>query len=663
MGMFIFLDHVESLLGKLFRGQLVVKIRKAIADRALSVASHLISAIAESSPKNSALRKIDMVQREITKGIHYYLQNSKSAKHTALSKMLAEGLVHGGFQWALLGIYTAKTQPLVTTGLEKAQTMARSTLDPATALEKNKQVETRVTNILALVDGSLDALERDNSEVRVAQSYAKIVTDFSDVGTLVTSATGVGNVVSGLLQLLAILSRCVDGAMSVNMATRAGQTIEDITSAASQLTNESFAMNQVFQISGEGLVIDDLPVPERAVLSPHMSRALGEMFQASDDYTTILRDLSAGLRAKDRAKIEMLLDRLADTDDALARKTTIARAPIYAGAAALIRRADFATSFSAMNRNGAQFDLADLALYLSIVRAVDNLENVANLQAALDQIDKTLIALDQTNRSIQDLLPVVASVVKEPYLIVAGHSAPSLVVAGQEFELTVRVHNAGIAPATAAMVELGLPQNVQGVSGSRITLGDLAPGAQVQATFKLRWLQADQAVVQIIPSSTNGAGMSLMIILRGQGTTGPFGGSPTLQGEGTVGVVVLFLVLLIIGSAGIAGAVAYATSNQAGAALLIILGGRSSRASCRLSRGETRLGRDRTNDLVLAFDDQISRHHAVIRREPSGYVLYDLRSHNGTFVNGQTVSRHILHHGDQVRLGNTVLIFQNPGYK
>lgn len=68
------------------------------------------------------------------------------------------------------------------------------------------------------------------------------------------------------------------------------------------------------------------------------------------------------------------------------------------------------------------------------------------------------------------------------------------------------------------------------------------------------------------------------------------------------------------------------------------------------------VGRDPGNELVLE-DDQVSRVHAQIRLEAGGYVLYDMKSMNGTFVNGQRINRSQLRPGDQIRVGHTNLIF------
>lgn len=56
-----------------------------------------------------------------------------------------------------------------------------------------------------------------------------------------------------------------------------------------------------------------------------------------------------------------------------------------------------------------------------------------------------------------------------------------------------------------------------------------------------------------------------------------------------------------------------------------------------LDRAEMVIGRQ--DDCDIALDDRkVSRQHACIRREREGYVLTDLHSKNGTFVNGDPVS-------------------------
>ncbi len=51
----------------------------------------------------------------------------------------------------------------------------------------------------------------------------------------------------------------------------------------------------------------------------------------------------------------------------------------------------------------------------------------------------------------------------------------------------------------------------------------------------------------------------------------------------------------------------------------------------------------------------------MIQQTPQGYVLTDLGSKNGTFVNGQQVQQALLRGGEQLRMGQTELVFTMPG--
>lgn len=63
-----------------------------------------------------------------------------------------------------------------------------------------------------------------------------------------------------------------------------------------------------------------------------------------------------------------------------------------------------------------------------------------------------------------------------------------------------------------------------------------------------------------------------------------------------------------------------------------------------------RIGRHPDNDLQLT-DQNISRFHAIIEPKQEGFLLRDLGSRNGTFVNGHRVGEAWLQSGDQIRVG------------
>jgi len=80
-----------------------------------------------------------------------------------------------------------------------------------------------------------------------------------------------------------------------------------------------------------------------------------------------------------------------------------------------------------------------------------------------------------------------------------------------------------------------------------------------------------------------------------------------------------------------------------------------------LTGDEVSIGRDPSNQVSL-LDSLVSRRHCVIRKEANAFRLQDLESRNNTFVSGVPVRDRVLVHGDQIRIGNSILVFQGPGF-
>lgn len=78
-----------------------------------------------------------------------------------------------------------------------------------------------------------------------------------------------------------------------------------------------------------------------------------------------------------------------------------------------------------------------------------------------------------------------------------------------------------------------------------------------------------------------------------------------------------------------------------------------------LVKDETKIGRvSQRNDLVVD-DLAVSREHAAIRRQGADFVLHDLKSANGTLVNGEWVDApRLLRPGDLISLGKTECAFE-----
>jgi pSer/pThr/pTyr-binding forkhead associated (FHA) protein len=72
--------------------------------------------------------------------------------------------------------------------------------------------------------------------------------------------------------------------------------------------------------------------------------------------------------------------------------------------------------------------------------------------------------------------------------------------------------------------------------------------------------------------------------------------------------------------------------------------------------GEVVLGRSRECDLRLP-DADTSRRHAKIVCKAGGFVLCDLESTNGTFVNGERIEERVLAPGDRLQIGANAVTF------
>jgi FHA domain len=88
--------------------------------------------------------------------------------------------------------------------------------------------------------------------------------------------------------------------------------------------------------------------------------------------------------------------------------------------------------------------------------------------------------------------------------------------------------------------------------------------------------------------------------------------------------------------------------------LLVVRRGPQRGHSFQLDGALASIGRYAGNTIVIP-DETVSRHHARFRRTNQGYVVEDLSSANGLFVNGKRVTDpRPLTHGDVIRLGDLI---------
>src|SRR6267142_800068 len=68
------------------------------------------------------------------------------------------------------------------------------------------------------------------------------------------------------------------------------------------------------------------------------------------------------------------------------------------------------------------------------------------------------------------------------------------------------------------------------------------------------------------------------------------------------------------------------------------------------------IGRDRSATLCLT-DASVSRRHSQIEKDNDQFLILDLESLNGTFINDVPIKRRQLQHGDRVRIGDSQFLF------
>jgi signal transduction histidine kinase len=78
--------------------------------------------------------------------------------------------------------------------------------------------------------------------------------------------------------------------------------------------------------------------------------------------------------------------------------------------------------------------------------------------------------------------------------------------------------------------------------------------------------------------------------------------------------------------------------------------------SIPLAKAETTVGRAPSNDVHLSHGG-VSRTHAVIARKNGRFILSDLKSRNGTFVNNERIEQAVLQHSDKILFGKRGFMF------
>lgn len=88
-------------------------------------------------------------------------------------------------------------------------------------------------------------------------------------------------------------------------------------------------------------------------------------------------------------------------------------------------------------------------------------------------------------------------------------------------------------------------------------------------------------------------------------------------------------------------------------------GGDSTRSGFPLNKDHIVVGRE-VKCHVMLNDNSVSRQHSSVTRLAEGYLLKDLGSSNGTYVNGHRIQEALLKDGDRISIGDCEFWFEAP---
>ena len=77
-----------------------------------------------------------------------------------------------------------------------------------------------------------------------------------------------------------------------------------------------------------------------------------------------------------------------------------------------------------------------------------------------------------------------------------------------------------------------------------------------------------------------------------------------------------------------------------------------------LDKASITIGRSHDN-MIVVDDPRVSRHHAMIRVIRGNFVIIDLASTGGTYLNGERTSQRILYSGDLISLAGVNFVFSH----
>jgi len=650
-----FLDHVDS---KHTVGLLVTKIKNIVMSKIMgafnSFARWMLDSLPPSPERDNLKAALNVLQQFTDKAFEDALKK-KMDFGAVLERLVVEGLLSITTTTFLNTRYVQATQGEITRGLKEAQGTAAQSMEPGTASRLARQRANEVNAALGRAQGETNSLASYSEDVQRTQDAGKVVAEAADAISLVAALPGPVQIIGAFARLVAIGERLIDVGLSGTVVARAVGTRSVTRGASEDVTNLAFGLPASSAAvapgpSRPGLIHRASLIPPEELaggpsLSPAARARLERAQQASTDYQALLAQLTATIQAGQTDQAKTLTEALITADEALNAELLSARAPIFAGASTLLERGDttFSEDYEQFGQSAVDYDLEGALLYVQLLGYLAQPEDATLRQAALDQIETVSTALDDYVSDVEETLPLVHEFTDTPVVIVASYSAPPATV-GAPFDLLLELRNPGATDAGNATVTAIVGDTAELLSPSTVQLDRIPADGTTEASFRLR-LTGPQAVIRVDTTTENGEESFRYIALSA--TTGG-GGIPTP------------LILVLVAGV-VAGGVVILASRRAGPRIPPGTGFQVTPPGAaprfvRMRRSPFTIGRHPRCDVTLP-DRRVSSRHAQVRWEAGQFVLYDLNSVNGTFVNDEQVQQAFLQPGDRIRVGNTELIF------
>jgi hypothetical protein len=592
----------------------------------------------EPDQREVAAKAWDLIARLAQDG----LANGKS-----LRDLLVDNAVQAAGTVVLIQPYLARTQGLLDRGVRTAD-LGQAAGDSWAITGNNARAKSMTDELVQKAAWrAQDALER-HRDYQKAVDLAQVAEDLADMATLspwglMAKAVGLGARIEHLfVNLPLIIQNSMDAGCVEYLSTR-----------AAEMAFDSAQPSDDCRYQGRRLPSEQGQIIYAAFRPAPASHALQVALQSqADPYSQALDALIQATQAQDDQAIEQAVSQLSQAETALADTLNQMQAIV-------LEKKTLADSDLALFEQKEAWSLRILDLYLSVAENVMARQSGALPQADVQQAAQAARA--QLAEVQQAMLQVnLALPAGRPVLLVRDVQARA--PAEQVLHLEVVVSNVGNAQAEG--VEVSLWAGDTSVA-EPVLLGALPAGEERRATFTASGPALSLLVVHVrsqgafLDSFVFEVPDSVAVVQAQPAAAEPAVPEPALPsartGSGSTGLAII-LGVVVLGALSGGGLWFTRQSRRAGglAPTTAILTVGTQRFAIPAAGAD--IGRS-SECLICLADPQVSRRHARLDWNAGAWVITDLGSTNGTYVNGRRVPKQALRRGDEIRVGSTLLRF------